>query len=69
MCYYRYPANGPRRVVGHESLANLQQGVTVDRARRGAARARIRVLVKPFCAQYDYPPVPQPYTARALKPP
>ena len=44
------------RLITHELLVSLRENVSVDWARRDAARARMRVLVKRILRKYGYPP-------------
>ena len=44
------------RVIANELLAGLRTNVTVDRAHRESARARLRVLVKRILRKHGYPP-------------
>jgi len=43
------------RLIAHELLVSLRENVSVDWARRDAARARMRVLVKRILRKYGYP--------------
>ena len=44
------------KLIAHELLSSLRENVSVDWARREAARARMRVLVKRILRKYGYPP-------------
>lgn len=44
------------KVIAHELLMSLRESSTVDWAKREAARARMRVLVKRILRKYGYPP-------------
>jgi len=44
------------KLIAHELLVKLKDNLSVDWARRDAARARMRVLVKRILRHYGYPP-------------
>jgi type I restriction enzyme R subunit len=44
------------RVIAHELVASIRSSVSVDWMHREAARARMRVLVKPSCGNTANPP-------------
>ena len=48
--------NDQLRVIAHELLSSLKSNAPVDWQHRGAARARMRILVKRILRKYGYPP-------------
>jgi len=48
--------NDALKIIAHELLMSLRASSTVDWAKREAARARMRVLVKRILRKHGYPP-------------
>ncbi len=48
--------NDALKIIAHELLMSLRESSTVDWAKREAARARMRVLVKRILRKHGYPP-------------
>ena len=44
------------RIIAHELVMNVKDGISVDWMHRESARARMRVLVKRILKKYGYPP-------------